>query len=141
MSIWTKLFGASDFVDMVKNTGDAVVFTNEEKAKQYLDVLKHIEPFKVAQRWFALIIITPYVLVWLLCAFLFALAACFDPGAVCIPNTETICQISKAQQLMDLSDKLAQRNNDNLGTPVALIAGFYFGGGMLEGAIGKFKQR
>lgn len=126
MSFWTKLFGANDIVDKVSAGVDAAIFTQEERARHYLDVLKNIEPFKVAQRWFALVVIVPYVCVWVMCAAIFAISGFFDPGL-------------KATQLMELSDKLALRNNDNLGLPVALICGFYFGGGAIEGAISKFK--
>ena len=124
MSFWTKLFGASDIVDKVASGIDATIFTPEERAKHYLEVLKNIEPFKIAQRWLAVIIIIPYVAVWLLCAVLFALSGFVDG----------------LDHLMAVSDKLAERNNDNLGMPVAIIVAFYFGGGALEGVVAKFKK-
>lgn len=126
MSFWTKLFGASDVIDKVSDGVDAAFFTPEERARHYLEVLKNIEPFKVAQRWFALCVIFPYVLVWVMCAVLFITSVFFDGP--------------KADQIMSVSDLLAQRNNDVLGMPVAIIVGFYFGGGALEGIVGKFKK-
>jgi len=126
-SFWTKLFGANEIVDMVKDGVDAAIFTPEERAKHYLDVLKFIEPFKVAQRWLALMVLFPYVLIWFICALLFMSAMFFDA--------------EQAARMIEICDKLAARNNDNLGTPASLIAAFYFGGGMLEGAITKIKQK
>lgn len=123
MSFWTKLFGASDIVDKVSDGIDASFFTPEEKAKHYLSVLKHIEPFKIAQRWIAVLVIAPYVIVWTVCALLLTLSAF----------------MADASQLMEVSDILAQRNNEVLGTPVAIIIGFYFAGGAMEGIINRFK--
>jgi hypothetical protein len=124
MSFWTKLFGASEIVDKVSSGVDAAFFTPEERAKHYLEVLKNIEPFKIAQRWLAVIIIVPYVAVWLLCAVMFALSGFVDGMS----------------GLMEISDKLAERNNDNLGMPVAIIVAFYYGGGAVEGVVAKFKK-
>lgn len=130
MSFWTKLFGAENLInkvaDGVTDGVDAAFFTPEERAKHYLEVLRNIEPFKVAQRWFAMFVITPYVIVWLMCAVLFVVSVFFTGD--------------KADQIMEVSDLLAQRNNDVLGIPVAIIVSFYFGGGALEGIVGKFKK-
>ena len=126
MSFWTKLFGANDVIDKVSKGVDAAFFTPEERANHYLAVLKNIEPFKVAQRWFALCVIVPYVFVWVMCALLFVTSVFFEGP--------------KADQIINVSDLLAQRNNDVLGWPVAIIVGFYFAGGAVEGAIGKFKN-
>lgn len=126
-SFWTKLFGASEIVDYVQAGVDAAIFTPEEKSRHYLEVLKNIEPFKVAQRWLAVLVLLPYVLIWFICALLFMSAMFADA--------------EHAARMMDICDKLAARNNDNLGTPASLIAGFYFGGGLIEGAITKLKQK
>jgi len=127
MSFWASLFGGSDLVDKVSKGIDASFFTPEEKAKHYLEVLKNIEPFKLAQRWIAVVLVLPYVLVWLICAGLFIAAATAD-----IEST--------ASRLIQISDMLATRNNDNLGFPVSLVVGFYFAGGALEGIVAKWKK-
>jgi hypothetical protein len=127
MSFWASLFGGSDLVDKVAKGVDASFFTQEEKARHYLEVLKNIEPFKLAQRWIAVVLVLPYVLVWLICAGLFIAAATAD-----IEST--------ASRLIQISDMLATRNNDNLGFPVSLVVGFYFAGGALEGIVAKWKK-
>ena len=127
MSFWASLFGGSDLVDKVAKGVDASFFTPEERAKHYLEVLKNIEPFKLAQRWIAVLVIVPYVVIWILCACLFA-------GAAMASEEPT------AARLIQISDMLASRNNDNLGFPASLILGFYFAGGALEGIVAKWKK-
>lgn len=127
MSFWASLFGGSDLVDKVAKGVDASFFTPEERARHYLEVLKNIEPFKLAQRWIAVIVVVPYVLIWIMCAGLFVAAATSD--------IET-----SAARLIQISDMLSSRNNDNLGFPVSLILGFYFAGGALEGIVARWKK-
>jgi len=127
MSFWAKLFGGADLVEKAANGLDKLNFSDQEKAAHYLEVLKNIEPFKLAQRWLAVAVIVPYVLVWILCAVLFATAAMAD--------AETT-----ASRLIQISDMLASRNNDNLGFPASLILGFYFAGGAIEGIVSRWKK-
>ena len=89
----------------------------QEKAHHFLDLLKAYEPFKLAQRLLALTFSIPYVLVWLVSAVMF-LAGALLPG--------------DATHIITASKDLAQMNNDTLGLPVALVLGFYFGGGAIE---------
>ena len=121
MGILAKLFGTDEVIkkgtDAVINAGDALVFTKEEKAHHFLDLLKAYEPFKLAQRLLALVFSIPYVAVWLISAILF-LAGALLPG-----DTAHILTASK---------DLAKMNNETLGLPVALVLGFYFGGGAIE---------
>lgn len=127
MSFWASLFGGTDLVEKAANGLDKLNFSDQEKAAHYLEVLKNIEPFKLAQRWIAVIVIVPYVLIWILCAALFAGAAMADAEP-------------SAARLIQISDMLASRNNDNLGFPVSLILGFYFAGGALEGIVSRWKK-
>ena len=124
MSFWASLFGGSDLVEKAANGLDKLNFSDQEKARHYLEVLKNIEPFKLAQRWLAVLVVVPYVLTWLACAVIFVAAAFADEPA----------------RLTQISDMLASRNNDNLGFPVALVLGFYFAGGALEGVVAKWKK-
>ncbi len=127
MGIFARLFGADEVIkkgtDAVINAGDALVFTKEEKAHHFLDLLKAYEPFKLAQRLLALIFSIPYVVIWLISAVLFLI------GALVPTDPDTM---GYADHLIDVSKELARMNNDTLGLPVALILGFYFGGGMIE---------
>lgn len=66
MGLWSKFFGAGDAVnetvDAIISTGDALVYTDEEKAKYKLELLKTYEPFKLVQRYLVLLFTVPYVL-------------------------------------------------------------------------------
>lgn len=123
MSIWSKLFGSDKVIEGVYNGLDKVVHTDEEKSDFWLKLLKAYEPFKVAQRYLALVVTIPYVSIWIISAFLFV-------SSVFTVPCESGC---KSQQLEAVSMKLAEKNNEQLGFPVALILGFYFGGGAAEG--------
>ena len=50
-----KIFNPSKLTDAIIDSGDALVFTDEEKAKMKIELLKHYEPFKLAQRLLSLI--------------------------------------------------------------------------------------
>lgn len=69
MGILGSLFGdqntMSKMVDGVYNGVDKIVYTDEEKADNFQKLLKLYEPFKIAQRFLALIFGIPYVLAWL----------------------------------------------------------------------------
>ncbi len=127
MSFWTKLFGANEIVEFTRDGIDAVIFTPEERSRHYIEVLKFIEPFKVAQRWIAVLVIAPYAFVWLMAAFILIAAVFVEPG-------------TKTDQLIAISSQLAEHNNDNLGVPTAIILAFYFAGGAFEGIIARIKK-
>lgn len=121
MAIWGKLFGSDKIIDAGIKAGDAVFFTDEEKSEWRLRLLKAYEPFKIAQRWLALLTTTPFVLLHILAA-LQVLITGWLPGP-----------LGKAVHESALN--VMQYNNDTLGVPVALILGFYFAGGAFEGAL------
>lgn len=138
MSFWTGLFGASSLVREFKNAGDDIVFTAQERAAHFIELLKHLEPFKIAQRWLAIIVVGSYVSVWLVAALIFSLSALADPGFVCVTGQH--CEISKAHQLQQLAKDLGEMNNSNLGIPTGIILSFYFAGGMANGWIESWKK-
>lgn len=131
MSIWSKLFGSDKVIEGVYNGLDKVVHTDEEKSDFWLKLLKAYEPFKVAQRYLALVVTIPYVSVWIISAFLFV-------SSVFAVPCESVC---KSSQLESVSMKLADKNQEQLGFPVALILGFYFGGGAAEGVARSIIER
>jgi len=45
------------------------------------------------------------------------------------------------KQIAEAARTLGELNNNTLGTPAALVLGFYFGGGALEGVVGRFKSK
>ncbi|WP_394242959.1 hypothetical protein [Vibrio astriarenae] len=66
MTLLGKIFGSPAFfersLDTLTNTGDSMFFTDEEKAKHKLALLKAYEPFKLVQRCIVLLFTIPYVL-------------------------------------------------------------------------------
>lgn len=125
MNFLGKLFGSTDVIkqaaDGIYHGVDKAVYTDEEKAEGFLALLKGYEPFKLAQRLLALVVSIPYVLVWLLCAFMLTWAGFAEPAA--------------GKALEEAARTLGELNNQTLGTPIALVLGFYFGGGALEGVV------
>lgn len=131
MSIWGRLFGSDSVVkraaDGVYNGVDMAFFTNEEKAQHFLKLLKAYEPFKLAQRLLALVVAIPYVVTWLLSALMLVVSAFVDPA--------------HGKQIEESARVLGELNNDTLGMPVALVLGFYFGGGAVEGVVDRVRDR
>ena len=103
-----KIFGSDKIIDAAINTGDALFYTPEEKAKNYLRIMKMYEAFKLAQRFLAMIFSIPYVLAWFI----------------------TFC----ASFFIDVSIQKALLDGD-IARIVYAIVGFYFLGGAAEGAI------
>ena len=103
-----KLLGSDKIIDAAIATGDKMFHTSEEKAEDYLRVMKMYEAFKVAQRFLALIFSVPYMLAWSVTFF----ASFFRDVAV----QEAIL-------------------NGQVSRIVYAIVGFYFLGGAAEGAI------
>jgi len=112
MNLLKKLFGSSDLVKAGIEGLDAVFFTYEEKAKFRLELMRAYEPFKLAQRLLALTFCIPYALGWL---------------AVFIASF----WLNTEQQIALLSGDMA--------LAVGIILSFYFGGGFIEGVLGKAK--
>lgn len=107
MSIFGTIFGSETAVKAGRDAIDAVFYTEEEKAKQHAEFLKLYEPFKLAQRVIATMVVVPYMLGWaavFLCSFFF---------------TEK-----------DLAFPLKMLSGD-IGTATLIVIGFYFAGGTL----------
>ncbi len=96
---------------------DKAFYTKQEKAEQHTLALKLYEPFKVAQRYLALLFCTPCVLF-------------ISTGLVFI----CIDKIERGQMIIDMT-------YNSLGTPSIIILTFYFGGGVAEGIIRNMKKK
>ncbi len=131
MSFWGRLFGSTDVIkqaaDGIYNGVDKAWYTEEEKATGFLALLSAYEPFKLAQRLLALTVAVPYVITWLMSAIMIVVSAFVDA--------------SYGKQIEEGARLLGELNNDTLGTPVALVLGFYFGGGALEGVVSRFREK
>ena len=136
MGILSKLFGSDKVIDAGMSAIDKIAYTDEEKADNNLKfqnvkvaLLKAYEPFKIAQRFIALIVGIPFVVIH---AIIF-LAKLIILITASYYGTEfydfAITQLSK----------MATENNETLGEPFVWICIFYFGGGAGEGIIKHFR--
>ena len=114
MGFFGKLFGSDKVVDAGISAIDAMVHTDEEKVKEKMAFLKLYEPYKIAQRYLAIIVCVPYMLFWIITG----LSSFF----------------------VDVSAQLNMLTHSNIDTAVALILGFYFGGGAMEGIVKRFNK-
>ena len=118
MSWLGNLFTNDNLIDRAVAGVDKMIFTQEEKADYLLRFLKAYEPFKIAQRLLALAFSSVFL-------FVFPIAV-----AMFLFGTFTMEEFYVLQAY-----ELMKWNISTLGTAVSLIIGFYFAGGMLEGAV------
>lgn len=135
MSFWGKLFGTEKVINASINGIDKAFYTSEEKAENGIIImgikeklLKAYEPYKLAQRFLALIVSIPYMLIYLISALFYAYGL-------------TIENVEHSVRLLEASKQLGAMNNENLGTPFAIVLGWYFTGGVIEGGIRAFKGK
>lgn len=64
MSIWTKLFGSDKVIDSGIKVIDSLILTDEESRELKIKLMQAYEPFKIAQRYFMIIVTVPYMLAW-----------------------------------------------------------------------------
>ena len=140
MSWWSKIFpstkSAEQLVDAAVRTGDAIWYTDEEKAQAqaqirewYIRLLGAMQPFNVAMRSLAFIVGGVW-LVHLLVSSLLFVAAVF----ICAPDAEA-CRAAMAATAID--SQLAMHIND----PFKLVMGFYFGSALANGAIRTWQEK
>ena len=120
MGIWSSLFGSDKIIDAGINGIDAMVFTDEEKSSAKMKFLKLYEPYKIAQRWLALVVTIPYVSLW------------FIVGVIYIADIFMVKELDTSKVMVYL--------NGDMGSAFILILSFYFAGGAVEGIVGRFKK-
>ena len=104
-----KIFNPNKLTDAIIDAGDAIVFTDEEKARMKIELLKHYEPFKLAQRLLALIFTINFIAAFWIGVALF----------VWFPNLA--------------SGFLGLVKAYDLGWIMLAIVSFYFTGGVING--------
>lgn len=109
-----KLFSADRVVDAAIAGADKAFFTNEEKSDKFSLFLKLYEPFKIAQRFLAMTFCPPYMLMIFITWF--------------------------ASFFTDVTQQAALLKGD-IAVIVGVIMAFYFGGGFVEGIIGRAKTK
>lgn len=119
MGFWGKIFGSDNVInkgiDAIVKTGDALVFTGEEKSQYKLALMKAYEPFKLLQRLMVLVFIVPFALL----------------------HSAVIVGMMFEMEWGHISSAI----NDAFSYPVSAAVTLYLTGGVLEGGIGKFKRQ
>lgn len=124
-----KLFSSEKVVDDISSGVDKMIYTKEEKADNFNTLLGLYTPFKLTQRYLAIIFCVPYALAMVL--IMLCSSAVFVAGFF-YPNTSPMWD--NVNNMMDLM-------SGDYGTICITIAVFYFGGGALEGVVGRFKEK
>ena len=119
MSIFQKLLGSGDIVskgiELIDSFHTSETESIEAKTKAKTDLLESYAPFKVAQRYLALIFGFTFVSSYVLVLVLFFLGR----------------DITEVQDII---------NAFKIDWIMLTIVGFYFGGGAFEGVMGKKKK-
>ncbi len=102
---------------------DKVIYSAEEKADYHLKFLAAYEPFKLAQRLLAMMVISVYLLIFVVAAGLMIWGG-----------------IAENELFISTSKDLLTLLNENLGWPVITILAFYFAGGTVN-SIRQMKKR
>ena len=121
MGIWSKLFGDDKVVDKTFDLVDNAFYTDQEKAENKSSILKHYEPFKLAQRYLAMTFCPTYCLAWLF-TFLTELISSWMGKVVKLENVYALLK-------------------GDMAVMVILILGFYFAGGAAEGIMDRMKAK
>lgn len=122
MNILGKLLGSQKVIESAANGIDKLFFTKEEKSENWINTLNAYEPFKIAQRLLALMVVGVFLLTFIVACALMVFSFWYeDTGGI--------------------GKLIIKYNQDTLGFSVALIIGFYFGGGAIEGVVNKFKGK
>jgi len=90
-----KIFGSTKVVDAGISAIDALVFTDEEKSKAKLALLKGYEPFKIAQRYLALIFSGLFSLAFFAALILTLLEEPYD-GVLAVVNAFSLGEVMLA---------------------------------------------
>ncbi len=113
MGFFSRLFGSDKIIDAGVNGIDAMIFTDEEKSNAKMQFLKLYEPYKLAQRYLALIYSIPYALAWLV-TFI-------------------------ASFFIDVALQIELLKGDAFYINIVILS-FYFGGGAASGVVEKLKK-
>ncbi len=119
-SVLSKIFGTGDVISKGMDLIDSMHTSDEEEiaanAKAKVDLMKAYAPFKVAQRYLAVMFTINFILAFWATAGLWY----FDK---------------------DMKGFVDIMSAFNIGWIMLTIVGFYFGGGAIEGIRGKFNKK
>lgn len=119
-----RIFSASKLVKDLDLSGkwDDSFFTPQERAENFKGLLSSYQPFKLAQRIIAILLVSTFLFIHLV-------------------NTLGIFVLILAEKSHKELISVYKYNNEALLYPVLLIIGFYFAGGTLESGKNLFKNR
>jgi hypothetical protein len=120
-----RLFGHEEIVREVyeKLAGSkAEHFTTTERAESARALFRSYEPFKLIQRFLALLVSLTYVGVWAICAMLMVSSVFFMGSEL-------------GDTIREVAVEIANLNRDTLEWPAILVLSLYFGGGVVEGIV------
>ena len=121
LGILTAILGNASVVKKGMELLDDVVTSDVEmeraKAQSKIDIMKSYAPFKVAQRYLALMFTATFLVSFFL---------------VLVLTLMGKANIPEIKQVVD---------DFYIGEAMLTILAFYFGGGMLEGVVGKVKEQ
>jgi len=140
MSIFRTLFGSDKVVDGAMSGLDSLIETSEEKKSIKLKFLALYEPFKIAQRFIALILAIPFVFIHVLCC-LIDLIFAMQLGITAMELIEAGKPPTALPLNFSVTSDIRASNNTTLGEPLGWVVIFYFAGGAGEGIIGKYLAR
>ena len=106
MGFLSKLFGTEKAIDAGAKLLDNAFYTDQEKAAGHVRLLKAYEPFKLAQRFLALLVVPPWALGWF----------------VCFVLSFTDIDLTYPMEILE----------GKLGLAALTILGFYFAGGTIN---------
>ena len=122
LKVFNKVFDPEKLQNSIISGVDKAFFTKEEKMDYLAKFLKLYEPYKLAQR---------------ILAFMFSGTFLFIHAITAIVHVAYVFKELDTAPVLELY----RYNNENLGTIVLMIVGFYFAGGLLEGTVNKFKRK
>ena len=118
----SKVFSPEKLGEAIIKGIDNRFFTPEERAEMFPRLLKLYEPYKIAQRVLSIMFTGVFLFIHLVTA---------------MTHILYVWRSLDAKPIIELY----KYNNDNLGTIVLMIVGFYFAGGLLEGTVNKLRKR
>jgi len=147
MGIFRSLFSSESVIektiDAVYSAGDKLIYTDEEKADMaikrsnlHIRFLNAYEPFKIAQRFLALIVGIPYMFFVSVSGLVYLAGLAIPPDLV----EDAYIPSQYGTYLMEGSIKFITILSGAIGGYFGLIMGFYFDGGMIEGGIRAFTK-
>jgi len=110
-----SIFGSTRVIKAGISGIDKAYYSNEEKADYHLKFLAAYEPFKLAQRLLAMVVVSAFIFVFLLAAGLMIWGGIYENEII-----------------IKTSEELIKLENDSLGWPVITILAFYFAGGTVN---------